>query len=322
MAGGGREGAHGRLLDDVALLVERPKEVLHDAVVIRGGRAREQVVGEAQIAQVLPDELAVVVGGLTRRPSFGVGGDHHRRAVLVGAADHQDVVAPKPVIPGDDVGGHPEPGHMAQMPRATRVGPRDGDENALWWAVREVGPPYGARSWTSYGGATGQPRRNRRRDASASGAPDRQEHEAEASHQGEQDPLRTSVRGADRPRARRRRSRIRPAAARETRRAGAADAGSQRPPACRFASAPRSAARVGVADRAVRTRATASTRRVRGAGAPEVKTTTAARGRALLARRTAGAGRGSPRLHGREIRVERLRPRRGHVAGGCSAGRG
>ena len=155
VAGGGREGAQGRLLDDVALLVERAEEVLHDAVVIRRRRAREQVVREAQVAQVLADELAVAVGGLTRGQPLAVGGDHHRRAVLVGAADHQDVVASKPVIPGDDVGGHSEPGHMAQMPRATRVGPRDGDEDALWLAVREVGPPCGARSRTSYGGAAG-----------------------------------------------------------------------------------------------------------------------------------------------------------------------
>jgi hypothetical protein len=75
--------------------------------------------------------------------------------VLVRAADHEDVVSPQPVIPGDDVGGHSEPGHMAQMPRATRVGPRDGEEDALWLAVREVVPPGGARLRTSYGEALG-----------------------------------------------------------------------------------------------------------------------------------------------------------------------
>src|SRR5678815_2432510 len=43
---------------------------------------------------------------------------------------------------------------MAQMPRAARVGPRDGDENALWLAVREVVPPGRAGLRTSYGAAT------------------------------------------------------------------------------------------------------------------------------------------------------------------------
>jgi hypothetical protein len=43
------------------------------------------------------------------------------------------------------------------MPRATRVGPRYCDENALLSTVREVVPPGGARSRTSYGGAVGRP---------------------------------------------------------------------------------------------------------------------------------------------------------------------
>ena len=45
---------------------------------------------------------------------------------------------------------------MPQMPRATRVGPRDGDENALLATVREGVPPGRARSRTSYGGRVGR----------------------------------------------------------------------------------------------------------------------------------------------------------------------
>ena len=103
--------------------------------------------------QVLADEAAVAIDGLTRRQTLAIGRDHDRRAVLVGAADHQDVVAPQPVIPGGDVRRNAEAGDMPQMPWATRVGPRDGDENALLSTVREGVPPGRARSRTSYGGA-------------------------------------------------------------------------------------------------------------------------------------------------------------------------
>ena len=152
MAGRGGERSHRRLLEDVALLVERPEQVLDDPVVVGRRRAREQVVGEPEVEQVLPDEAAVAVGGLTRRQPLLIGGDHDRRSVLVRSADHEDGVAAQPVIPGRDVRRDAEAGDMAEMPRAARVGPGDGDENALWGTVREGDPPGRARTATSYGG--------------------------------------------------------------------------------------------------------------------------------------------------------------------------
>ena len=156
VTGGGRERAHRRLLDDVAVLVDGPEQVLDHAVVVLRRRPREQVVRQTEVVQVLADEAAVPIGGLTRGQTLAIGRDHDRRAVLVGAADHQHVVAPQPVIPGRDVRRNAEAGDMPQMPRATRVGPRDGDENALLSTVREGVPPGRARSRTSYGGAVGR----------------------------------------------------------------------------------------------------------------------------------------------------------------------
>ena len=156
VAGGGRERAHRRLLDDVAVLVDGPEQVLDHPVVVLRRRPREQVVRQTEVVQVLADEAAVPIGGLTRGQTLAIGRDHDRRAVLVGAADHQNLVAPQPVIPGGDVRRNAEAGDMPQMPRATRVGPRDGDENALLSTVREVVPPGRARSRTSYGGAIGR----------------------------------------------------------------------------------------------------------------------------------------------------------------------
>ena len=102
-AGRGGERAERRLLDEVAVLVKRAEEVLGDAVVVPRRRAREAVVRDAEISQVLADERVVAVGGLTRRDAAPVGGHHHRRPVLVGPADHQHVVALQPVIAREDV---------------------------------------------------------------------------------------------------------------------------------------------------------------------------------------------------------------------------
>ena len=84
--------------------------------MIVGRRPCEQVVRQPELAQVGPDDLVVAVGELTRRDPLLIGGDHDRRSVLVRSADHQDVVAAQPVIPGEDVRGDAEPGDVADVP--------------------------------------------------------------------------------------------------------------------------------------------------------------------------------------------------------------
>ena len=123
VAGRGGERAERLLLDDVALVVERAEEVARDAVVVRRRGAREEVVREPEIAEVLADELAVALGRLTRRLARGVRRDHDRRAVLVRPADHEHVVAPQPVVAGEGVRRDSEPRHVADVPRAGRVRP-------------------------------------------------------------------------------------------------------------------------------------------------------------------------------------------------------
>ena len=80
-------------------------------------------------AQVLADDLVVPVGELTRADLRLVRGDHDRRAVLVGAAHHQDAVAAQAVVAGEDVRRHSEAGDVADVPRPVRIRPRDGDED-------------------------------------------------------------------------------------------------------------------------------------------------------------------------------------------------
>ena len=78
-------------LDDVAVLPERAEQIADDRVVVRRRRAREEVVGEPEPSEVVADDGAVAVDELTRRDTFLVCGDHDRRSVLVGPADHQHV---------------------------------------------------------------------------------------------------------------------------------------------------------------------------------------------------------------------------------------
>ena len=63
------------------------------------------------------------------RDALGVGGDRDRRAVLVGAADHEDLVAGHAVVAAEDVGGDAEAGDVADVPRPVRVGPGDCGED-------------------------------------------------------------------------------------------------------------------------------------------------------------------------------------------------
>src|ERR671922_2964713 len=55
VAGRGGERAERRLLDEAAVLVERPEDVARDACMIVRRRAREAVVADAEVAQVLAD---------------------------------------------------------------------------------------------------------------------------------------------------------------------------------------------------------------------------------------------------------------------------
>ena len=129
MPGRGGERAERLLLDDEALLVERAEEVARDAVVVLGRRPREEVVGQPEIAEILANERVEALGGLTRRLSRGVRRDHDRRAVLVGAADHEHVVAAQPVVAGERVRRHSEARHMADMARPARIRPRHRDQD-------------------------------------------------------------------------------------------------------------------------------------------------------------------------------------------------
>ena len=132
------QGAAGRradrglrgLLDHVAVAVHGQEHLLHHVVVVAGGGPGEEVVGQAEVDQVVHDHRVVLVGEVLGGDARLVGGDQDRRAVLVGARHHEYVVPGHPHVAAEDVGGHTETGHVADVARAVGVRPGDGGQDS------------------------------------------------------------------------------------------------------------------------------------------------------------------------------------------------
>ena len=107
------------------MLPDLGEQLLRDRVVVGRRGARVEVVGAAEVGELGGDDRVVRVDELLRRHALLVGEDEDRGAVLVGAADHEHVVAGHPHVAAEHVGGHGEPGHVAEVPRAVGVRPGD-----------------------------------------------------------------------------------------------------------------------------------------------------------------------------------------------------
>ena len=123
------DGARRRLLDHVPVLVQREEQLLHHLVVVRRRRAREQVVAEAEADEVVDDDARVLVRELLRRLARLLRHDDDRRAVLVGARDHEHVMTRHAHVPAVDVGGHTETGDVPDVAGAVGVRPGNSGEN-------------------------------------------------------------------------------------------------------------------------------------------------------------------------------------------------
>ena len=82
-----------------------------------------------ELLEILGNDPVVAVSELARRDTFVVGLHEDRSAVLVGAADHQHVVAGQPPVAADDVRRHTETGHVTDVTRAVGIRPRDSGED-------------------------------------------------------------------------------------------------------------------------------------------------------------------------------------------------
>ena len=147
-----RNGAHGRLLDHVPVVVQPAEQLLHHRVVVAGGGAGEQVVAQPQAREVLDDLPVVPVGEFLDGDALLLRLDEQRGAVLVGAGDHQHLVARHALVAGEDVGRHAESGDVTDVAGSVGVRPGDGGEDARHdvqgkpWSGpgRAVRPPAGA----------------------------------------------------------------------------------------------------------------------------------------------------------------------------------
>src|SRR5699024_3208723 len=128
-AGGRGRGTLGGLFDHVAVGVHGAEHFRHDGVVVARGGAGEQVVGQAQLGQILHDHAVVPVGQDLRVDSFLLGLDQDGGAVFVGAGDHQHVVTRHSHVAAEHVGGNAETGDVANVPGAVGVGPGHRGEN-------------------------------------------------------------------------------------------------------------------------------------------------------------------------------------------------
>ena len=118
-----------RAFVDVAVLEALAEHVLDDLFVVAGRRAREEVVAQAQVAQVFRDDAVVTVGDILRGDAFLVGFHQDRGAVLVRARDHQDIVALHALVPGEYVGRDAEARDMPDVSRSIGIRPGNGNEN-------------------------------------------------------------------------------------------------------------------------------------------------------------------------------------------------
>ncbi len=120
-----------RLFIQIASLQQPQENVLGDGGVVGSASGGEEVEGDAQPLPAI-EELALVV------PGDGLGGlagllglDGDGGAVLVGAGDHEHLVAAGAVVAGEDVRRQVAAGNLPQVQVAVGVRPGDPDEDSL-----------------------------------------------------------------------------------------------------------------------------------------------------------------------------------------------
>ena len=140
-------------LGEDAGVVERAEEVLARGVVRGRGRPAVIVERHPEAAEGFFDLRVVAVHDLLRLDAFLAGAEHDRDAVLVGAADVEDVAALEALVAAEEVGGEVGAGEVAEVERPVGVGERGGDEEAAGRGAVGHGAGCVWRGRESYGAA-------------------------------------------------------------------------------------------------------------------------------------------------------------------------
>ena len=98
-------------------------------LVVTGGGAGEQVVAQAEVAQILGDHAVVTVGQFLGSETFLLRLDENRGAVLVGAGHHEHIIALHALVARIHVGGHAEAGDVTDMTGAVSIRPSNIHQN-------------------------------------------------------------------------------------------------------------------------------------------------------------------------------------------------
>ena len=91
--------------------------------MVAGGRASEEVVGQAERDEVFDDQSVVAVCKFASGHTFTVCCDEDRSTVFVASGHHQYVVSCHSHVSREDVGGHAESGNVSNVARTVGVRP-------------------------------------------------------------------------------------------------------------------------------------------------------------------------------------------------------
>src|SRR5581483_3316533 len=85
---GGTIGRLHSVFEDIAVIVEREKEILRDAIVVFGASLGIQIPGHTKLFPDFADLPVVACHELLWRDAFAVGVNENRRAMLIATRDH------------------------------------------------------------------------------------------------------------------------------------------------------------------------------------------------------------------------------------------
>ncbi len=126
--GGGGVPLHGLVREQKTIFLQRQEDGLRDLEMILGMGGGEQVIGDPVALEQFQESIVIFLVDFLDRLAFLIGCDGDRRAMRVGAADHQDIVSLQTVIACDNVTGQMGAGDIPDMDFGIGIGPGDGDQ--------------------------------------------------------------------------------------------------------------------------------------------------------------------------------------------------